>query len=306
MNINHLAIFDAVAQTGGVSSAAKRLLVSQPAVSKQLKDFERALGVPLFERRSKPLKLTAPGKVMAPYARRIFALAEEAEQAVDDLQHLRRGRLAVGASTTIGVYLLPDLLVKFRNRFPGISLRVEIENSNILRRRLEEHSLDLGLSEAVIRSPKLKSIKFMQQEFVAISSPGHPLARRRRVSLEAFCKESLIFRDAGANTQSFIENTLADRGHAVRPALTLGSTEAVKSAVAAGLGCAIVPRLTIDLELAAGRLALVKLAGPPIHRPVYQYRSINRHESKAARAFHCLLEHAARGTLPPLEMQAKP
>jgi DNA-binding transcriptional LysR family regulator len=117
--------------------------------------------------------------------------------------------------------------------------------------------------------------------------------------LADFCKEPFVVRDAGSNRLSFVERTLAERGLTIRPALSLGSTEAVKRAVVAGLGCAIVPRLTVKLELNTRQLIEVKLPDLVIKRPCFRYQLKGRQPSKAAQAFHCLLEHAVRGTLPP-------
>src|SRR5689334_21610428 len=147
MNLYHLKIFHEVARSGGVTRAAERLMVSQPAVSKQLKDFERSLKTPLLERDGRGVRLTAEGELLAGYARRVFALVGEAEAALEDASSLRRGVLAVGASPTLGAYLLPAVLVRFRRRFPGIVLRFEVENAAVLHRRVAEGGIEAGITE---------------------------------------------------------------------------------------------------------------------------------------------------------------
>src|SRR6516225_5685295 len=126
MNLNHLAIFHAVAQTGSMTLGAERLDISQPAASKQVQELESALGVHLFDRIGRRIHLSQAGEILADYARRLFALAEEAEEAIADVRAARRGRLAIGASTTIGSYLLPGLLAEFSRRHPNVELLVEI------------------------------------------------------------------------------------------------------------------------------------------------------------------------------------
>src|SRR5206468_2202239 len=141
-------------------------MVSQPAVSKQLKTLERAAGARLFDRHPKGVRLTGAGEVLADYARRIFGLADEAETALADLQSLRRGQLNIGAGTTIGVYFLPELLVRYRQRFPGIQLGLEIEGSAILQRQLLDGTIEFGLTEVPIRRPEVEATVFMHDELV--------------------------------------------------------------------------------------------------------------------------------------------
>ena len=129
MNWNHLAVFHAVAEAGGVTAGAERLQISQPAASKQVKELEMPLGVALFDRVGRGLRLTEPGRVLASYTRRLFALESEAEQVVGELRAVERGTLLVGASTTIGSYLLPVVLTAFHRRHPGVRVQVEVGNT---------------------------------------------------------------------------------------------------------------------------------------------------------------------------------
>src|SRR5687768_14591784 len=147
LNFSQLAAFRAVADAGSVGRGAEKLLVSQPAVSKHIRQLERTLGVALFDRTPKGVRATAAGELLADYARRIFALADEAEQAVADLRGLRSGRLAIAASPTLATYFLPELLVKFRRKFPKVTVAVEVENSAVLQRRLVDGEVELGFSE---------------------------------------------------------------------------------------------------------------------------------------------------------------
>ena len=136
MTLNHLAVFHAVAQTGNMTLGAERLDISQPAVSKQVQELERALGVHLFDRIGRRVRLSQAGEVLADYARRLFALAQEAGQAMADLRAVAGGKLVIGASTTIGTYLLPGVVAEFWRRHPGVELLVEIENTEQVHRRL--------------------------------------------------------------------------------------------------------------------------------------------------------------------------
>jgi DNA-binding transcriptional LysR family regulator len=299
ISLNHLSLFHAVAEAGGITRAAERLMVSQPAVSKQVKELERVLRVRLLERDGRGVRLTEPGRVLAGYARQIFTLLDEAEAALADVDALRLGRLAVGVTPTIGTYVLPDVLVYFRQRFPGIRVDVETAGVDRLRDRLAtERSLDLALADETLTFPGMARREFAKASFVAIAAPRHPFARRRRIAVADLAAEPLVMRETGSNERSLVEQFLAGCGFGIRDALTLGNTEAVKRAVEGGLGIGIVPRLSVEREAGAGRLAILKAPELKLTRPLFEVWDAARPRSKAARAFHCVLEHAGRGTLP--------
>src|SRR5215813_13205183 len=176
MNLNHLAIFHAVAQTGSTTRGAERLDISQPAVSKQVQELETALGVHLFDRIGRRVHLSQAGELLADYARQLFALARAAEEAMADVRAVGRGRLAIGASTTIGTYLLPGVLAEFWRRHPRVELLVEIENTEQVHGRLVGHELDVGLTEGFVQEEELDAEVFHLDELVVIAAPGHRLA----------------------------------------------------------------------------------------------------------------------------------
>lgn len=294
LNLHHLALFQAVAEEQSVSRASERLMVSQPAVSKQLQQLERAVGVPLFDRTPRGVRSTQAGELLSGYARRIFALAEEAERAIEELRGLRRGSLAVAAGTTIGVHLLPDVVVAFRREHPAVRIDLEIAGSERVQQRLLEGAVEVGLTEGGVADAAFDTTVLMEDELVAVAPPGHPLARRRKVTAEQLCREPLVVRETGSTTKSLVERALADRGLTVCPAMALGSTEAVKRAVAAGVGLAVLSRLAVELELRAGILAAVRMTDLTIRRPLHLLTARGRHQSHAARAFVELLRQAVR------------
>ncbi len=319
LNPHHLAVFDAVARCENVTAAAGVLMISQPAVSKQVKLLERSLGVRLMERSRRGVTLTDAGRVLAAYARKIAALSEEAESAVADLQSLRRGSLAVAASPTIAAYLLPAVLVRYRLKYPGIRLKVEIEQAATLYRRMEAEdssstvasiatssTIDIALTEVEPPGERFDFSVFMRDDFVPIVPFRHALAKRRSVSAAQLVEAGLILRDSESPTGSFVEQILTAAGETVRPILRLNSTEAIKEAVAAGLGVAIVSSLAVRSDLALKRLATVPFKGPPIRRPLYRVTRRGRSESRAVIAFLYMLKHASRGTLPSLDRKITP
>jgi DNA-binding transcriptional LysR family regulator len=202
--------------------------------------------------------------------------------------------LVIGASTTIGTYLLPGVAAEFWRRHPGVELLIQIENTEQVHRRLAGHELDLGLTEGLVEGEELDAEVFHQDELVLIAAPGHPLAGQRRVPLSAVREEPFILREPGSGTRAVEEQALARLKLPVRAAMALGSTEAIKRVVAAGVGLAVVSRLAVDAECAAGTLAVLPVAGLRIARPLHLVRRRGRRDGSALQAFcGVLLERTA-------------
>jgi DNA-binding transcriptional LysR family regulator len=290
MNLNHLAIFHAVAQAGSMTLGAERLDISQPAVSKQVHELERALGVHLFDRIGRRVRLSQAGQTLADYARRLFALAHEAEGALADVRAVGRGRLVVGSSTTIGSYLLPGVVAAFWRRHPGIELLVEIENTEQVHRRLVGLELDIGLTEGFVEEADLRAEVFHRDELVVIASASHRLAGKSRVSVSALQEEPFILREPGSGTRAVEERALTRMKLPIRVAMALGSTEAIKRVVAAGVGLAVVSRLSVQAECAAGTLAVLPVAGLRMERPLHLVRRKGRRDGPALQAFCAVLQ----------------
>jgi DNA-binding transcriptional LysR family regulator len=294
MNRNHLALFHAVAQAGGISRGAERLHVSQPAVSKQVKELEDALGIRLLERLPRGSRLTDGGKLLAQYVQRMAVVEEETARAIDEFRGLKRGRLAVGASMTIGAYLLPQVFGEFHRRHPDIELELEIANTETIQHHLMEGSFDIGLTEGLMDAEHLDSEVFHEDELVAIAPHGHPLLKQKRITAREFCREPFILREAGSGTRAVVEQALGKRGLKVKPVLSLANPEAIKRAVIAGLGVAIVSRLAIGCELQIGSLAVVPLKDLVIRRPLHLQQLRSKSPSPAAIQFLKLF-HAHKG-----------
>jgi len=294
VNLNHLFLFRAVAEAGGFSRAAERIHISQPAISMQVGELEAQLGLTLFHRLGRGVKLTAAGQLLLGYAQRLGALAVEAERAMAEVRGLCRGRLAIGASTTIGVYLLPNLLGEYRRRYPDIDLQLDIANTEDIERRLADGTLDAGLTEGLPpNSDELEAVIFLRDQLVPIARPDHPRlkADSKALSLRQLCAEPMIVREAGSGTREVIERALAKRGEKLqRTTMVLGNTEAIKRAVAAGLGVAIVSHLTIQTEVVSGQLAILPLRGFELTRPLHRLCWRNRDRDPATLAFLALLD----------------
>jgi DNA-binding transcriptional LysR family regulator len=283
LNLHQLSIFHAVAQTGSVSAGAQRLMISQPAVSKQLRLMEKSIKAKLFDRHAKGVNLTPAGLVLADYTKRIFGLLEDANRALDDLSSLKRGSLSIGAGPTVGVYLLPAAMVRFRRDYPQVLLRAETEGPELLRQRLLDGGIELAVTESPIESPQLISEVLFEDVLVPVAAKSHPVAGRRSITPEEFCRQPFIARQVEG--RSLVERTLESRGLNVTPVLTVSSTEAIKQAVIAGLGVAMVSRLAIQTEIAAGLLVELKVKGLKIAYPIYHVWPKGRSQSKLAGRF---------------------
>lgn len=293
MNFNHLAIFLAVAEEGNLTRAAERLHISQPAVSKQLRELEKSLGLALFHRLSKGVRLTEGGEVLLVYARQIFALETEAGRALNELRNLERGQLSVGASTTIGVYLLPEICARFRAMFPGIEMQLEIANAAQIQARLLNNELDLALSEGFIFSQEIQTEVLGHDEIIGIASPGSALLDEK-LTIARLLREPILWRESGSGTRAVVESALRDRGFTSPARVSLGSTEAIKRAVMAGNGIAFVSRLTVEKELQNGLLMPLLIDNFHLVRPLQRLRLQGKYEGRAVREFLRLLRPFVR------------
>ncbi|HET6250746.1 MAG TPA: LysR substrate-binding domain-containing protein, partial [Tepidisphaeraceae bacterium] len=201
-----------------------------------------------------------------------------------------RGRLAIGTSTTIGVYLLPDVFVKFRQKYPGIDATLDVASSAAIAQRVADGSLDVGLIESPPADGMCDAEQFMSDQLVAVAGRGHALLKKSRVSAEMFCREPFVVRSTGSDTKSFIERELAARGLAPRPVMALPSTEAIKRAVAAGIGVGVISQLSIGMELKLKTLAVVRVTGLALRRPFYRIIRRGTRPGNAMRTFLELLQ----------------
>lgn len=286
INRNQLALFHAVAEEGGFGRAARRLHISQPAVSIQISQLEDVLGVRLFDRIGRTIRLTPAGETLAAYARRIAALEGEADHAMRQLATVQGGRLRIGASSTIGAYLLPQLMSDFHRQWPAIALEMTLGNTTVIQQQLVDGVIDLGLVEGKHLNPVLTIQTFRDDQLVPIAAWDHPLTKLRSPTLKQFLKYPLILRETGSGTRQTILDFLSARGLANFETQSFGSNEAVKGAVAAGLGVSFVSSLTIPGDVMLKRLEVLGLKDAKvIRRPFYVIQIPGKTPNPAAAAF---------------------
>jgi DNA-binding transcriptional LysR family regulator len=278
MNLNHLRVFHAVATAPSLTAASRALQISQPAVSKQLADFEEALGLRLVDRLRRGIRLTSAGKALAEHATRIFGIEHVAESELAAMVGLERGELEIGASTTVGSYLVPHVFGELHREHPAVQLELTIGNTAQVHELVRRQEIELGLTEGLVAEPDLQTRVFGQDDMVAITSPGDPLLERRRLRAADLAGFPFITRERGSGTREVIEAAFRDKRLAVQPVMALGSTEAVKNAVAAGHGFAIVSRLTVDRELESGALVALEIEDLEVRRELHlvELRGVTR------------------------------
>ena len=292
MNLYHLRVFKTVAEHEHITRASQELILSQPAVTKIIQSLEQDTGLELIERHGRRIVLTHAGHVLHSYARRMFALEREMEEALTVLLDVETGSIKLAANTTTGVYLLPQIVSRYRNLYPRVTLNVTILNSSEIIEQTLNWTLDFGLVEGdpTTLPPGLHVEVFAQDELVLVVSPDHRWSKLDELHPEALREGELLIREQGSGIREVIEHALMLRGVQVYPLLTLSENEAIKQMVISGVGAAIVSSLTVRRELMSGDLVRLPIAGVDLRPQLSLVRRIDKQLSRAAKAFCALLE----------------
>jgi len=285
-----IRVFQAAATQLSFSRAARELNITQPAVSFHINGLKKAYGVELFERVGKRLYLTDAGRTLAAYVHRLSVLEEEANIALEELKGLESGLLVVGASATIGIYLLPEVVGEFRNRHPGIKVSLRVGNKRHTIERLLNNELDFGLVAGPVGDTALISEPYLIDELVFIVSPAHRFAREPVVYPGELRRETFLVRESGSGTQELMEERLGQLGIEPADTMQLGSTEAIKQAVAANLGVSVASRYSVEAELASGKLCAAHVPTLTIQRRLLLLHHKDKRLSRTAIAFRLLLQ----------------
>ena len=285
-----IRVFQAVATHMSFSRAAEELSISQPGVTFHIKALEKEYGVDLFERVGKRLYLTDAGRTLAGYVQRMALMEEEARVALEELKGLESGLLVVGASATIGIYLLPEVVGEFRKRHPGIKVSLRVGNKRHTIERLLRNELDFGLVAGPVLDDALIAEPYLDDELVVIVSPSHRFAREAIVYPGELRRETFLLRESGSGTQELMEERLSQLGIEPADTMQLGSTEAIKQAVAANLGISTASRYSVQAELASGRICAANVPALKMHRRLLLLHHKDKRLSKTAVAFRLLLQ----------------
>jgi DNA-binding transcriptional LysR family regulator len=264
-----LRVFRIVAEELSFTRAAERLLLTQPAVTSQIKNMEEELGLRLFDRTGQKIKLTPAGETLYRYARQIAAICAEAEWELAAFKGETRGLLALGASTTIAQYLLPRLAAEFLQAFPAIQLTIMSGNTSDIVDALAGGRIALGLIEGPPGRSDVKCEPFVEDEIVLVVPNSHEWAGAESIEASALQDTTIVLRERGSGTRQVVEDCLK-KAHLdirkLRVALDLDSTESIKSAISAGIGIGFVSRWALGKEIALGLLRTVPVTGLRIRR----------------------------------------
>ncbi|AIQ73959.1 MULTISPECIES: selenium metabolism-associated LysR family transcriptional regulator [Paenibacillus] len=272
MNFHQLHIFYTVSERGSFSAAAQTLHMTQPAVTMQVQALEDYFGTKLFNRSTKKIVLSEAGHTLMPYALRSIQLMRETDQAMSAFTHMLEGRLQLGASLTIGEYVLPRLLGPFGKQYPNISIMMKVMNTSQIMEEILKHQLNFGLIEAPVTHPDMEIEPVMGDELKLIVPYDHPLAEQQEVTLEQVLQHPFVLREQGSGTRRVMEEQLFSKGldpGTMKIVMELGSTGAVKSAVEAGLGITIISTSSVKHEVALGLLKIVNISDASFKRQFY-------------------------------------
>ena len=282
-----LQVFHAVAKHLSFTKAAETLFMTQPAVTFQVKQLEEHLSTRLFDRAQGRIALTPAGQLALDYAERILALSAELDTRLKEMGGQAAGPLLIGASMTIGEYVLPQLIGKFKARYPAVMPTLFVGNSEAVQERVAERTLDLGFIEGDSHLGSLASEVCCDDELQIVCAPAHPFAKEAFALPAMLTRHPYIGREAGSGTRAVIDRYLNDAGvppETMNTVVELGSPEAIKGLVATGLGFAIMSRVIVAKELALGELVQVPLR-PAMLRKFSAVYPKERFHSKLVAAF---------------------
>ncbi len=277
-----LEIFDAVARSGSFSRAAEALHLTQPTISMQIRKLSEAVGMPLFEQVGKRVFLTHAGRELYAACRELFRTLDGFEMSIANLRGLKQGALHVAAVTT-AEYFLPRILGEFCQRYPGIDVSLEVTNREHALERLRQNLDDLYIFGQPPHDLDVEAVPFLENPLVVIAAAGHPLAGQRRVTPERIAREPFLMREPGSGTRLAAESFFAARGLSPKVRMELGSNEAIKQAVAGGLGISILSGHA--LRKGEDGLAVLPVQGFPLRKSWYLVYPRGKQLSVVARTF---------------------
>ncbi len=288
LTLRQLQIFEAVVRLGGVTRAAEELHLSQPTVSMQLRKLGETLGLALLEQTGRAVRPTAAGREVYTTTREILAGIASLDDLASELRNEVRGELRLSVIST-ATYFIPHLLGAFVERYPEVVPRLTITNRAEVLERLRANADDLIIMGQVPEAFPVAAHPFIDNRLVVVVPPDHGLVGQQAISLERLVRERFLAREPGSGTRLAVDRLLQEHGLHITPYLELGNAEAIKQGVMAGLGLSVLSRRTLDLELAAGRIALLDVVGFPLVRRWYAVHPKGKKLSLAARTFLAFL-----------------
>ncbi len=282
--LHQLKVFEAVARHNSFTRAAEELFLTQPTVSMQVKQLTKAVGMPLFDQVGKRLYLTQVGEELVKTCRQLFERLDQFEMTVADLKGLKQGRLRLAVITT-AKYFVPRLLGPFCKRYPGIDVSLQVTNHEHILNRMSENMDDLYV---ISQLPEMVDITYepvLGNPLVVLAPADHPLAQEKNIPLERIADEPFIMREPGSGTRKAVQALFDEHKLSPKVQLDLGSNEAIKQAIAGGLGISVLSLHTLALEGTNSQLTVLDAADFPIERYWYAVYPSGKQLSIVARTF---------------------
>ncbi|WP_300349520.1 LysR family transcriptional regulator [Clostridium sp.] len=269
MNFRKLKIFFETAKCLNMTKVAKSMYISQPSISQAVAELENDLNVKLFDRIGKKLYLTHEGEIYFEYSRRILNLYEEANNTIKNSVSGQKGKIVIGASTTIGIYILPEIIKEFNELYKNIEISLIIENTQIIEKLIMENKVDIALVEGYVTSTELEVQSVGKDELVFIANPKNTIFLKDEITLDDLEKEKFIMRELGSGTREIVENYLKNNGCNYNIHMELGNTEAIVRIVESGLGIACVSFKAIGDRINNGSIKDIKIQNVKVSRDLY-------------------------------------
>lgn len=296
MNLYHLRVFLTVAEYEHITRASEELYLSQPAVTKIVQSLEQEIKQKLVERQGRRIALTYAGQVLRTYARRMFALEREMEEALSALSDIETGEVTLAANPTIGIYLVPTIVASFRARYPCVKINLEILKSREIIENTFEWKLEFGLVELDPAELPigLECETIAYDELILVVAPNHPWSVLESITPEELRDGVLILREPGSGHRESIDHAFSHQGYAVTPLLTVPDSEVIKRMAVKGVGATIIPKMSIHRELESGELLRLPIVGMEMHPQLNMIWREDKQFSPAAQAFRELLRREIR------------
>ena len=285
MDVRDLEVFLSVVKYLSFTRAGEEVHLSQPSVSVRMRQLEKGLGVKLFEQLGKRVAPTEAGRLLEPYARRVVAAVEDAQHAMEEYRGLGCGSLKIGASTTPGMYLVPKIITRFKHRYPGIKIHLDINDTRWIENGVIRHEFDFGFVGGHLISDELEILPWLTDEIVLAVPPGHLLSRKKPAKLRDLSGQQFISREQGSATQAAVSDKLKAVGVQLETVIEIGNPEALKQGIQSGLGVAFLSKFAIVAELRAKTLVAVKVRGLTVTRELRIVYRKDKHLHRAAKAF---------------------
>jgi len=286
MTLRHLKIFVTVCETGSATAAGQKLHIAQPSVSLAISELEDYYGVKLFDRIAKRLYITEAGKKFFQYATHIVGLFEEMEKEIKNFD--ATGIIRIGASITIGNYLLPGYITRFKQIHPQMDVKVIIDNSEKIQQYILSNQIDIGLIEGIVHSPYIIEHKFRDDELVMVCGNDHPFADQKNIEISKLQDEIFILRETGSAGHEIFDSIMTSHGIKIIPAWESTSTQAIIRAVQANLGISVLPYLFVKDSLNRKEISRFQIDGIRFQRSFSVIYHQNKFLTESAKDFIAL------------------